>query len=50
LNEILVLLQSIVLQAKENQETNEKLIEAARGTTKYIHPFRFFFVHVQSII
>lgn len=31
---ILVLLQSIVLQAREEQETNEKLIEAARDTTK----------------
>jgi hypothetical protein len=35
-----VLLQSIVAQAKENQETNEALIEAARDITKY-GPFFF---------
>jgi hypothetical protein len=38
---ILVLLQSIVFQAKENQEINDKLIEAARDTTKYIYPYLF---------
>jgi hypothetical protein len=38
---ILVLLQSIVFQAKENQEINDKLIEAARDTTKYIYLYLF---------
>jgi hypothetical protein len=43
--EFLVLLQSIVFQAKDHQDVSENLIEAARDVTKYSTRNTFFLVY-----